>query len=73
MTNDRFIFWMVWREGSPTTNHRHQSKSLALREAERLSRSNPGQVFYVLKTTAAVISEPQPVRRLELVADEIPF
>ena len=62
----RTIFWMVWREGSPTTQRRHHKKASALAEAERLAGLNPGECFYVLKTTEAVMAELLPARRLNL-------
>jgi len=70
---ERCKFWMVWREGSPTTRFRHQFKQSAVEEAERLSRQNPNEVFYVLKSTAAVVAEPATVKHLKLVQDAIPF
>jgi len=75
MSEKRDKFWMVWRENSPTTRYRHWSKQAAKREAERLSQQNPGEVFYVLKTTAAMITEPSPVKKVKLVEayDQIPF
>jgi hypothetical protein len=68
-----FKFWMVWREGSPVTRYQHQTKADALREAERLSCRNPDEVFFVLKTVAAVKSKASPIEHLKLVQDEIPF
>lgn len=66
-------FWMVSREQSPITKHRHQFKVQAVEEAERLAAANPGQIFYVLKTTAAMVCENPPVNRLKLKSGEIPF
>ncbi len=44
-------FWMVWSpQGRPPT-HRHQFHGLAVSEAERLARNNPGQQFFVLEAT----------------------
>lgn len=51
MIEDGTAFWMVWSpEGRPPT-HRHESRNLALTEAERLARANPGQEFFVLEAT----------------------
>lgn len=69
----RYRFWMVWREGSPTTKFRHYTRANAEIEAERLARQCPGETFYVLKSVAALASEPQPVKKLKLIKDEIPF
>lgn len=71
--NEAIEFWMVWREGTPTTRYRHGSKRAALDEAERLARTNVGDRFYVLKATAAVVCDEQPVRRLTMISDPIPF
>lgn len=75
MNYEREKFWMVWRKGSPDTRMRHMSKELALAEAERLARKCPSEIFYVLKATAAVVSEPTPVKRIKLVLghNELPF
>lgn len=70
---EAFKFWMVWREGSPTTNHRHLSRADADAEAERLAKINPGECFYVLKTVGAVAADHPPVRRLKLTQDDVPF
>ncbi|MEM9423045.1 MAG: hypothetical protein AAF986_11220 [Pseudomonadota bacterium] len=71
--SEKYKFWMVWREGSPTTRFRHSFKEDAEREAERLANLNPGETFYVLKTVAAMTVEKQPIRRHKLVHDPIPF
>jgi hypothetical protein len=66
----------VWREGSSRSNYKHFEKREAVREAERLARINPGQVFYVLKTTAAVIAELPPITHMKMTnpePDNIPF
>lgn len=68
-------FWLVWRAGSPMTKFRHFEKQSAVGEAERLARQNPGETFYVLKTTAAVEAELPPVTHYKLTkeSDELPF
>ena len=58
---ERLIFWMVWRENGSQPTHRHYSKEDALNEAGRLALTCPGEVFYVLKSTAAVAAD---IRRL---------
>ena len=73
MIETTYQFWMVWREGSPTTRHQHQFKADAMREAERLASGNAGEVFYVLKATAAIVAEKPVIQKLKLVQDQIPF
>ena len=41
-------FYLVWSERTGRTTFKHQSKGSAIREAERLSRKNPGDEFHVL-------------------------
>lgn len=43
-------FWMVWREGTCQVTHKHETELSARKEAERLSRMNPGEIFYVLES-----------------------
>lgn len=69
----KYKFWMVWREESPITKFRHYTKTDALNEAERLASANPGEVFYVLKSTAAVVADKPNTRQLKLTRDQIPF
>ena len=73
MSDEAFKFWMVWREGSPTTRVRHALKGAAMQEAERLAKQNPCERFYVLKTIAAVVSSEPEVKHLKLTPEEIPF
>ena len=70
---DRLKFWMVWRENSPTTRHRHLTKREAEDEAERLAQIHPGETFYVLKTVAAMSANHPPVERHNLSLDEVPL
>ncbi len=44
------IFWMVWKENGNTPVVKHKTEESAYKESERLARSNPGQVFHVLKS-----------------------
>ena len=48
---ERNTFWMVYglNQGPPAV--RHESEGSALREAERLARSNPNVAFFVLEAT----------------------
>lgn len=73
---EKFKFWMVWREGTPVTKHRHQFKVEAEKEAERLAAANPGEVFFILKTVDAISARkpaPPVIERFKLVQDHIPF
>lgn len=71
--SERHKFWMVWREGTPTTRHRHQFKVDADAEAERLAKMNPGETFFVLKTVSAMTAHAPKVERHKLTQDPIPF
>ena len=42
-------FWMVWRNGSPTTQYRHTSLSNARAEAKRIAHKEPDEKIYVLE------------------------
>lgn len=72
MEREFYKFWMVWREGGSSPTYRHQTKEAATAEAERLAKSNPDQVFYVLKATGAVLARSN-VEHLKLTFDPIPF
>lgn len=73
----RTQFWMVWRENGSAPTCRHFTKQIALAEAERLAALNPGEVFFVLKATAGVVSQSPKVERVKLERlesdDDIPF
>jgi hypothetical protein len=73
MKEELLIFWKVWRDDSPASRYRHSNKAEAVREAERLSRCNPDQIFYVMKATAAVVSKAPAVKHFKMVNDDIPF
>ena len=69
-------FWCVWNPtyGVPTVKHR--SRDVALAEAKRLARCNPGQDFYVLAGIAHVVKNDCLVTRIGAGPDfdeEIPF
>lgn len=70
---EKIQFWMVWREGSPTTRFRHPAKSLAVKEANRLAKQNPGECFYVLKATAGVVATAPEIATVRFIEDPIPF
>ena len=69
----RYEFWMVWRENGYQPSHRHKTKSSALNEATRLAKLNPGDVFFVLKATAGVVTDDPDIKRVKFIPDEIPF
>ncbi|PXW28238.1 hypothetical protein [Paraburkholderia caballeronis] len=66
-------FWLVW---SPTSERpprfRHGSEESATKEAERLARANPGQMFVVLEAKAARRVDDM-VRTTFVDESEIPF
>lgn len=72
MEREFYKFWMVWREGGSSPTYRHQTKEAATLEAERLAKSNPDQVFYVLKATGAVRAR-STIENLKLTFDPVPF
>jgi hypothetical protein len=45
-------FWMVWNEGNRQPTFKHKTEESARKEAERLARNCPGEVFHVLKVIA---------------------
>ena len=70
MNREPEAFWMV--KGPGPASARHDTRSSAEREAERLARANPGQDFYVLQAIALI--RKVDVERIALCADEhIPF
>ena len=50
-------FWMVWNPHGRSPTYRHESRESANKEAQRLARDNPGQVFVVLKAVGAFKSD----------------
>lgn len=69
----RLKFWMVWCEDGGSPRVRHCNKQIAVAEAERLAKLNPGQVFFVLKATAGVCAKEPELRRVKFEYDPIPF
>lgn len=51
--NDKY--WLVWAENGGTPTIKHQSRSSANTEAERLARKNRGVRFAVVELVASVI------------------
>jgi len=65
-------FWMVYGEGQRAPAVKHANFEIAKREAERLSRNNPGIDFFVMRPVS--VSRRVDVETKMLVAmDEIPF
>lgn len=46
-------FWFVWCPEGNSPRHKHPSEALAISEAERLARENPGRTFVVLESVCA--------------------
>lgn len=63
-------FWMVWSPNRSAPTFKHWSKPAARREAERLSRSCPGELFIVLAAVDAVTSPVKPPETVKLVKPE---
>lgn len=59
------MFWMVWNPEGNMPRVRHETESLALKEASRLALLNRGQQFYVLAATDRVQVEQVQRTRLE--------
>ncbi len=41
-------FWLVWNPAGGNPHHRHPNHELAVAEAEKLAKKQPGEIFYVL-------------------------
>jgi len=65
-------FWMVYGldQGAPTV--RHAAEHIAVAEAKRLARNNPGVEFYVLQSVARAVKADVVFERIE-PSDEMPF
>lgn len=66
-------FWMVWREGSHGCTYRHPRKESAEQEAERLSKANPGETFFVLKAVGGRIAASPEISKIEMVKERPDF
>lgn len=64
-------FWLVWNPAGSNPGYRHESRSGALAEAERLASMNPGSEFYVL--CAVTRSKRPPMVETTVLFDGIPF
>lgn len=71
MNDERDVFWLVWSPtGARPPTYRHENYPDAVREAERLARSAPGQEFYVL--AAETMRCVDNMKRVDFVR-EVPF
>ncbi|MAH03970.1 MAG: hypothetical protein CL561_00220 [Alphaproteobacteria bacterium] len=69
-------YFLVWNPDTGRTNHKHETKSDAEREATRLARVNPGETFVVLASVSQF--QKQDVAKEDFTFnqhdfDEIPF
>ena len=65
-------FWFVWNPDNRTPKHKHETKGLAIAEAERLARMNRGETFVVLESVCA--RRVDDMLRIEMRPDsDIPF
>lgn len=58
------VFYVVWNPQAGNPAYRHESESMATKEARRLALQNPGQRFYVL--CAVNVSEHNAVTTTQL-------
>lgn len=73
MSRQRDAFFIVWNPEARNPQFRHESFSLAAREAERLALMSPGQNFYVMQAHRRV-STAKPIEIEDFDTDlEIPF
>jgi hypothetical protein len=71
MSEERETFWIVWcPTGSQPPRHQHAGYDQAVREAERLAMSAPGQEFYVMAADTMRIVDN--MKRVDFVR-EMPF
>lgn len=68
-------FWLVWSPtGERSPRYRHADRALAIVEARRLARANPGTEFFVLGATDHLVVDA--LKHTALVdepVDDIPF
>jgi len=59
-------FWAVWREtGGAPPSRRHETKEVAIKEAERLTRQT-GESYYILEVIGKVAPAYAPVEYQEI-------
>lgn len=66
-------FWMVWNIGGNPPRVQHGYEHVAISEAERLARANPGETFVVLEATHARKVSDMHSLDLRQASDDIPF
>lgn len=71
--------YFIWNPKARFPQCCHATYRLALAEAERLARANPGHDFFIMAASDVIRVEPSPVSRLTPqppaleFADDIPF
>lgn len=74
MTTHMKAFWLVWNPERNAPRVKHEHRSLAVAEAERLARMNPGETFIVLETvTARCVENMQRIDMRPGDVEEVPF
>lgn len=66
-------FWLVWCEDGGEPRVKHDSRSLADREAERLAKAHPGKSFCVLPCLSRFTERRVTAEYFDLDDDRIPF
>ncbi|MGE4366176.1 hypothetical protein [Thermomonas sp.] len=65
-------FWLVWNPRGHNPRHQHSTLDGATREAERLARTNPGEMFIVMESVGALVVDN--IQRINLrPEDQLPF
>ena len=64
-------FWFVWNPQGNEPQYKHPRYDLAVSEAERLARANPGETFIVLQSVCA--RRVDDMLRIDMQPDGIPF
>lgn len=72
MSSNLQCFWMVYGADQRAPTVRHTSEAVAIAEAQRLARNNPGIEFFVLESVARAIKADVAFDRIER-PDPIPF
>lgn len=67
-------FWMVLAENSTYTQVKHDSFTIALKEAKRLAKLHQGTKFFILELiSVCIVEDPVHVEMLREPEDDIPF
>lgn len=64
-------FWLVWNPDRSMPSHKHTTEYAAVNEAERLARQHPGEMFVVLQSICARVTDD--MRRIDMKPFEPPF